>query len=415
MAVRKGSVTELASDERLARMREQHEELMVEARERGRRWKAHRDDYASLKERLASLPDRATVEAMVPLGKKAFMQGHLVHTNEVMVLLGDNWFAERSAKQAAEICQRRIEQCEKNMQDVEKEMDLLRNWKRGTEAAVGGGDGIEDQGLEIKEEYDEEAEKEWRKRHRQRVREEKLREKEIASSLKSSKVDEEIWRRLEELEIEEELEKHLEETEEAEEVGEDKDEPNESDHSSDLSTSPGISDEGSTSEEEEEDVYPEPKPASHDRRVSFGGEASVDFHGFEPVSVIANEPICLFEFEHSKDAEGDLPPPRGSFEDCGDVRRIMPSELEHLVKNRTRRRSILKPFNASDLHVNPDLASESGPETNKLMAVKYVDAIGDVIVERKVTAVDVKQSEPAPPPQGDSKKVSRFKRSRTTK
>ena len=30
-----------------------------------------------------------------------------MHTNEIMVLLGDNWFAERSAKQAAEIVQRR--------------------------------------------------------------------------------------------------------------------------------------------------------------------------------------------------------------------------------------------------------------------------------------------------------------------
>ena len=37
------------------------------------------------------------------------MPGQMVHTNEVMVLLGDNWFAERSAKQAAEIAGRRIQ------------------------------------------------------------------------------------------------------------------------------------------------------------------------------------------------------------------------------------------------------------------------------------------------------------------
>ena len=36
------------------------------------------------------------------------MPGQLVHTNEVLVLLGDNWFAERSAKQAAEIVDRRM-------------------------------------------------------------------------------------------------------------------------------------------------------------------------------------------------------------------------------------------------------------------------------------------------------------------
>ena len=38
----------------------------------------------------------------------AFMPGQLVHTNEVLVLLGDNWFVDRSAKQAADIVQRRI-------------------------------------------------------------------------------------------------------------------------------------------------------------------------------------------------------------------------------------------------------------------------------------------------------------------
>ena len=44
----------------------------------------------------------------VPFGKLAFMPGQLVHTNEILVLLGDNWFAERSAAQAAEIIDRRM-------------------------------------------------------------------------------------------------------------------------------------------------------------------------------------------------------------------------------------------------------------------------------------------------------------------
>jgi hypothetical protein len=45
---------------------------------------------------------------MVPLGPMAFMPGELVHTNEVLVLLGDNYFAEQSATQAVAIMQRRI-------------------------------------------------------------------------------------------------------------------------------------------------------------------------------------------------------------------------------------------------------------------------------------------------------------------
>lgn len=45
--------------------------------------------------------------SQVPLGKLAYMPGKLVHTNEVLALLGDNWFAETSAKHAAEIVARR--------------------------------------------------------------------------------------------------------------------------------------------------------------------------------------------------------------------------------------------------------------------------------------------------------------------
>jgi len=32
---------------------------------------------------------------MVPLGKKAFFLGDIVHTNEITVLLGEDYFAER--------------------------------------------------------------------------------------------------------------------------------------------------------------------------------------------------------------------------------------------------------------------------------------------------------------------------------
>lgn len=45
--------------------------------------------------------------SQVPFGSVAFMPGKLIHTNEIMVLLGDNWFAERSASQALEIAARR--------------------------------------------------------------------------------------------------------------------------------------------------------------------------------------------------------------------------------------------------------------------------------------------------------------------
>ena len=43
----------------------------------------------------------------VPFGKFAFIPGELYDTNEIMVLLGDNWFVKRSVKQALEIAERR--------------------------------------------------------------------------------------------------------------------------------------------------------------------------------------------------------------------------------------------------------------------------------------------------------------------
>jgi len=53
-----------------------------------------------LSQKLDTLSDKVTHQVVIPFTTKAFMPGRLVHTNEIMVLLGDNWFVERSAKQA---------------------------------------------------------------------------------------------------------------------------------------------------------------------------------------------------------------------------------------------------------------------------------------------------------------------------
>ena len=44
----------------------------------------------------------------IPVGDIAFLPGKIVHTNEIMVLLGDNWFVEQSAVQASAIAERRL-------------------------------------------------------------------------------------------------------------------------------------------------------------------------------------------------------------------------------------------------------------------------------------------------------------------
>ena len=67
---------------------------------------------------------------MIPMGKKAYMEGSLVHTNEIMVLLGDNWFAERSAKQAGEVAQRRMDKCTEMLESLDKELTLIEGWSQ---------------------------------------------------------------------------------------------------------------------------------------------------------------------------------------------------------------------------------------------------------------------------------------------
>lgn len=73
------------------------------------RWNNYKSDYDALEEQLKTLPDETKRSAMIPIGKLAFMPGAIIHTNEILVLLGEQYFAERSAKQAIEILGRRRE------------------------------------------------------------------------------------------------------------------------------------------------------------------------------------------------------------------------------------------------------------------------------------------------------------------
>ena len=47
-------------------------------------------------------------EALIPLGSKALAYGQIIHTNEILCLLGDNYFLECSAKSAVGIVDRRL-------------------------------------------------------------------------------------------------------------------------------------------------------------------------------------------------------------------------------------------------------------------------------------------------------------------
>lgn len=67
-----------------------------------------RDKYKKIAEELQNLRKELKVNCMVPIGKKAFMKGQLVHTNEILALIGDGHFVKYSAEQAMGLCNRRI-------------------------------------------------------------------------------------------------------------------------------------------------------------------------------------------------------------------------------------------------------------------------------------------------------------------
>ncbi|KAL5258796.1 hypothetical protein ACHWQZ_G009305 [Mnemiopsis leidyi] len=84
-------------------------------------------DYGELTETLKKLSSEHKLDIMVPLTKKAFMPGQLVHTGEVMVYLGDSWFVNRTVNQGIEIAERRRERIQKELGEYKLCLDNIEN------------------------------------------------------------------------------------------------------------------------------------------------------------------------------------------------------------------------------------------------------------------------------------------------
>lgn len=67
-------------------------------------------EYVDLQITLRDLTQRCRRRLLAPVaGGLAYFEAELTNTNNILVLLGDGWFAERSASQAAELAGRRID------------------------------------------------------------------------------------------------------------------------------------------------------------------------------------------------------------------------------------------------------------------------------------------------------------------
>lgn len=170
-------------------------------------WIKVKEEYKTLQSHLEVLPNDLSKEVMVPVGTKALMKGKMVHTNEILVCLGDGWFVKQSAKQAAEICQRRINMCDEMLSKLDDERTLLTSRKELPFAEEAFGN---NEGKEILEPFDEEKEAEWRVQHRQKEREYRKKLAELRKKEKTEvKTEEDLWKRLDDLELQEELEEEL--------------------------------------------------------------------------------------------------------------------------------------------------------------------------------------------------------------
>ncbi|KAJ2780507.1 hypothetical protein H4R18_003409 [Coemansia javaensis] len=119
----------------MERLGQQHTASLEETLEQ---YRGYKSEYRELQQTLADLPAEIEYEAMVPVGPLAFFPGKLINTNEILVLLGDDWFVERSARQAADIARRREEYVDAKIAAVTAELAAAKRLPQttGPEAAA---------------------------------------------------------------------------------------------------------------------------------------------------------------------------------------------------------------------------------------------------------------------------------------
>lgn len=83
-------------------------------------------EYESLRQTLQTLPLRARRHVLAPVANGlAFFEAELTQTNNILVLLGEGWFAERTAAQAADVAGRRCEYLRQELQVLQEESKNL--------------------------------------------------------------------------------------------------------------------------------------------------------------------------------------------------------------------------------------------------------------------------------------------------
>ncbi|KAJ2219354.1 hypothetical protein IWW45_009346, partial [Coemansia sp. RSA 485] len=110
----------------------------------------YKAEYQELQKTLQTLPDQPHYDALIPVGPLAFFPGQLIHTNEILVLLGENLFAERSAKQAEMVAKRREIYADEKIAELQMQLDAMKKDDKQMDSGLVNEDG--ERIVDIKEE-----------------------------------------------------------------------------------------------------------------------------------------------------------------------------------------------------------------------------------------------------------------------
>lgn len=124
-----------SKEDGLTRLLEKQVEEIESVSKKIELWTKYRDDYKSLKKLIDQMQDKVRHPYRIPIAgtNLAFVKGHIVHTNELTVLLGYNYFALRSSRQANRIIDRRLESINENLKLSQAAKDKTEQWLKAAQ------------------------------------------------------------------------------------------------------------------------------------------------------------------------------------------------------------------------------------------------------------------------------------------
>lgn len=114
----------------LSRLLEKQLEEIDAVTKRIELWTKFQNDYQDLHNLIRRMQDNVRHPYKIPIAgtQLAFVKGHIIHTNELTVLLGDNYFALRSAKQATQIIERRLDDIKDKLKKSQEAKKKTQDW-----------------------------------------------------------------------------------------------------------------------------------------------------------------------------------------------------------------------------------------------------------------------------------------------